>query len=172
MDFWIYPDNLTHIFWLGGLWVLLSVTWASASVWIASDSEMIFGKSSWPLVSVCVGAVFFLVTIMWGLYTTPVFAVGFIAAFFFYTFSRDKKAPAQERILCVAFMKKVLIRLAGSLGIDDVESLLNRSMKQLASSKQDSSVVLLKKDGSPIDGQGKGNGASWFEGRTDRSGLI
>ncbi|MDA7994367.1 MAG: GspE/PulE family protein, partial [Pirellulales bacterium] len=38
----------------------------------------------------------------------------------------------------------------------DVESLLDRSMKQLSSSKQESSVVLLKKDGSPIEGQGKG----------------
>ena len=155
MDFWINPDNLTRIFWLGGLWVLLSVIWASASVWIASDSELIFGESSWPLASVCFGAVFFLVTVMWGLSATPVFAVGFIAALFFYTFTRDKKAPAQERILCVAFLKKILIKLAESLGIDDVESLLNRSM-QLSSSKQDSSVVLLKKDGSPIEGQGKG----------------
>ena len=110
MDFWINPDNLTRIFWLGGLWVLLSVIWASASVWIASDSELIFGESSWPLASVCFGAVFFLVTVMWGLSATPVFAVGFIAALFFYTFTRDKKAPAQERILCVAFLKKVLRR--------------------------------------------------------------
>ena len=156
MDFWIHADNLTHIFWLGGLWVLLSVIWASASVWIASDSEMIFGESSWPLASVCMGAVFFLASIMWGLSTTPLFAIGFITALFFYTFKRDKKAPAQERILCVAFLKKILIRLAGSLGIDNVESLLNKSMKQLSSAKQDNSVVLLKKDGSPIDGQGKG----------------
>ena len=156
MDFWIHPDNLTHIFWLGGLWVLLSVIWASASVWIASDSEMIFGESSWPLASVCIGAIFFLITVMWGLSTTPFFAIGFIAAIFSYTFTRDKKAPAQERILCVAFLKKILIRLAGSLGIDDIESLLSKSMTQLSSGKQDSSVVLLKKDGSPIDGQGKG----------------
>ena len=105
MDFWIHPDNLTRIFWLGGLWCLLSVTWASASVWIASDSESIFGKSSWPLASVCFGAIFFLITVMWGLSTTPIFAVGFIAALFFYTFSRDKKAPTQERILCIAFLK-------------------------------------------------------------------
>ena len=111
MDFWINPDNLTRVIWLGGLWILLSVIWASASVWIASDSELIFGESSWPLASVCFGAVFFLVTVMWGLSATPVFAVGFITALFFYTFTRDKKAPAQERILCVAFLKKVLIKL-------------------------------------------------------------
>ena len=114
MDFWINPDNLTRIFWLGGLWVLLSVIWASASVWIASDSELIFGESSWPLASVCFGAVFFLVTVMWGLSATPIFAVGFIAALFFYTFTRDKKAPAQERILCVAF---VSVWCAFSLGV-------------------------------------------------------
>ena len=100
MDFWIYPDNLTHIFWLGGLWVLLSVIWASASVWIASDSEMIFGKSSWPLASVCIGAVFFLVTIMWGLYTTPVFAVGFIAAFFS-TPSHEIRRHLHKNVSCV-----------------------------------------------------------------------
>ena len=91
MDFWIFPDNLSHIFWLGGLWVLLSVIWALASIWIASDSEMIFGESSWPLASVCIGAVFFLVTIMWGLSTTPYFAVSFIAAhFFLHLFKRQK----------------------------------------------------------------------------------
>ena len=157
MDFWIKPDNLTYIFWLGGLWILLSIIWASASVWIASDSELIFGESSWPLASVCFGAIFFLATVVWGLSTTPTFVVVYIAALFFYTFSRDKKAPTQERILCVAFLKKVLIRLAESLGIDDVESLLNRSIKQISSSKQDSSVVLLKKDGLPIEGQGIGN---------------
>ena len=157
MDFWIKPDNLTYIFWLGGLWILLSIIWASASVWIASDSELIFGESSWPLASVCFGSIFFLTTFFWGLSTTPTFVVVYIAALFFYTVSRDKKAPTQERILCVAFLKKVLIRLAESLGIDDVESLLNRSIKQISSSKQDSSVVLLKKDGLPIEGQGIGN---------------
>ncbi|MEO2000069.1 MAG: GspE/PulE family protein, partial [Pirellulales bacterium] len=156
MDFWIYPDNLTHIFWLGGLWVLLSVIWASASVWIASDSEMIFGESPWPLASVCIGALFFLFTVMWGLSPTPYFAIGFIAALVFYTITRDKKAPAQERILCAAFLKKVVIRLAGSLGIDDVEGLLNKSVQSLSSGKDTNSVILLKKDGSPIEGQGEG----------------
>ena len=52
--------------------------------------------------------------------------------------------------------KKVLIRLAESLGIDNVEGLLDKSMKNLSSGKEASSVVLLKKDGSPIEGQGKG----------------
>ena len=156
MDFWIHPDNLTHIFLLGGLWVLLSVIWVSASLWIASDSEMIFGESPWPLASVCIGAFFFLITVMWGLSPTPYFALVFIAALVFYTITRDKKAPAQERILCLAFLKKVLIKLAGSLGINNAEDLFNKSMKNLASSKEASSVVLLKKDGSPIEGQGKG----------------
>jgi len=98
----------------------------------------------------------FLITVMWGLSPTPYFTVGFIAALVFYTITRDKKAPAQERILCLAFLKKVLIRLAESLGIDNVEGLLDKSMKNLSSGKEASSVVLLKKDGSPIEGQGKG----------------
>ena len=100
MDFWIQTDNLTHIFWLGGLWVLLSVIWASASVWIASDSEMIFGESSWPLASVCIGALFFLITVMWGLSTTPIFAVGFIASsLFLHLHKRQKGACTRTHLV-------------------------------------------------------------------------
>ena len=156
MDFWISPDNLNHILWNGGFWVILSVLWVSTSLWIASDAESIFGDSLWPLVSVLFGALFFLTTYMWGLSATPIFAIIFIGGLFSYTFTRDKKAPSQERILCVAFLKKILIKIANRSGIENVESLLNKSMQQIASSKEKSAVILLKKDGSPLDGQGTG----------------
>ena len=88
MDFWISPDSLNHILWNGGLWVMLSVLWVSASLWIASDAELIFGDSPWPLVSVLFGAFFFLTTYMWGLIATPIFAIVFITGLFVYTFTR------------------------------------------------------------------------------------
>ena len=111
MDFWISPDSLNHILWTGGFWVVLSVLWVSASLWIASDAGLIFGDSPWPLISVLFGAFFFVTTYMWGLNATPIFAIVFISGLFFYTFTRDKKAPTQERILCVAFLKKILVKI-------------------------------------------------------------
>ena len=117
MDFWISPDSLNHILWNGGFWVALSVLWVSTSLWIASDAESIFGDSLWPLVSVLFGAFFFLTTYKWGLSATPVFAIIFIGGLFAYTFTRDKKAPSQERILCVAFLKKILVKIANRLGV-------------------------------------------------------
>ncbi|MBT4386015.1 MAG: Flp pilus assembly complex ATPase component TadA, partial [Betaproteobacteria bacterium] len=156
MDFWISPDSLNHIFWNGGFWAVLSVLWVAASLWIASDAENYFSDSAWPLISVLFGTFFFLTTFMWGLLATPLFAVIFTAGVFFYTFIRDKKAPTQERILCVAFLKTILLKIANKLGIDNVEALLSKSMAQLAKNNEKSAVILLKKDGSPLDGQGAG----------------
>jgi len=108
----------------------------------------------WTIGFVAAGAVFLLVSFQWGLGILPLFWLAFPAGLASYIVVRDKKAPSQERIFSASFARQLLLTVATKLGIgDSVKQLLNKTAAPLATGKKDGQVILLKKDGTPMDGQ-------------------
>ncbi len=155
MEHLLAPAALDRLFWLVGAWLVLCVAWTAACLWIAEDAEDILGKAMpWSLAFVAAGSVFLFISFMWGITTTPLFWLALLSSLTFYIIIRDKKAPSQERIFSVHFLRKSLLTIADKLGVgESVKKVLNKSPAELLSGKTESTVILLKKDGTPIDGQ-------------------
>lgn len=163
MDQMISPDAVSRLIWLGSFWGLLCITWAATCLWIATDSEdLLPNPTPWKLGFVSSGSVFFLASFMWGIGLLPVFWLGYLGGLVAYISVRDRKAPAQERIFSAAFVKRLLLHAAKSLGLEDsITQILKKAPVSLGNKPQGDQVILLKKDGTPIDGQdGGGNRAA------------
>ena len=158
MDQMISPEGLSRLIWLGGCWAMLCVAWAAAALWIAKDAEdLLPNPMPWTLGFVAGGSGLFLISFMWGIAMLPLFWLIYAGGLTGYILVRDKRAPAQEKIVSVAFAKRILFGVAKSLGLEEsIKQLLNKSPGSFSSKPQGDKVILLKKDGSPIDGQDSG----------------
>ena len=145
-----------RLVWVGGAWLVLCLVWGAVCMWVETDAEGILGKSMpWSIGFVAAGALLLLASFQWGLGLLPLFWLAFAAGLVGYIAVRDKKAPSQERIFSIYFARQLLLTVANKLGIgDSVKKLLNKtSGPLLAAGKKQSDIILLKKDGTPIDGQ-------------------
>jgi len=155
MEQLLSADAIDRLIWVGGSWLLLCLAWGSVCIWVETDAESVLGKPMpWTIGFVAAGAVLLLVSFQWGLGILPLFWLAFPTGLAGYIVVRDKKAPSQERIFSAHFARQLLLAIATKLGIgDSVKQLLNKTAAPLASGNKDSQVILLKKDGTPMDGQ-------------------
>ncbi|MFM8893752.1 MAG: GspE/PulE family protein [Planctomycetia bacterium] len=145
--------EIDRIVWLGGAWLALAAAWAAFCMWVDADYRDILGDEfSWPLPFVVAGVLFFLITYQYGLNWLPLFLVVMPAAALGYVVYRDSKASLTHRILSRRFARMVVMRLAGQLGMEDMVAKWFPH-RRAAAVKEDAAVMILKKDGTPVDGQ-------------------
>ena len=155
MDQLLSAEAIDRLFWAGGAWLLLCIAWSATCIWLEQDAESILGRTMpWSIGFVAAGGLLLVSSFMWGIGLLPLFWLAFPAGLAGYVLVRDKKAPGQERIFSVVFLRRLLLAVANKIGMGDrVKALLNKTASPLASGKKEHSVILLKKDGKPIDGQ-------------------
>ena len=145
---------IDRLVWLGVAWIILATAWAAFCIWVDADYQEILGDDfPWSLPFVAAGAVFFFVTYQYGLGMLPLFLVALPASFVGYVAYRDTKAPSTRKMFTQRFARKMMFLAATKLGME-------KSFEKwfpaghVVSREADASVVILKKDGSPVDGQG------------------
>ena len=145
---------IDRLVWLGVAWIILATAWAAFCIWVDADYQEILGDDfPWSLPFVAAGAVFFFVTYQYGLGMLPLFLVALPASFVGYVAYRDTKAPSTRKMFTQRFARKMMFLAATKLGME-------KSFEKwfpaghVGSREADASVVILKKDGSPVDGQG------------------
>ena len=147
---------IDRLVWLGGLWILLAVLWTAICVWVDADAQDILGDSMpWSLLFVAAGAVWFLATYQYGLGSVPLFLVALPAGFLGYVAYRDRKAPSTRTILSGRFVRDVALAVAGKLGLEETVEKWFSERGPAAGGGPEAQIVLLKKDGSIIEGQGR-----------------
>ncbi len=145
---------IDRLVWLGVAWVVLATAWAAFCIWVDTDYQEILGDDfPWSLPFVAAGAVFFFITYQYGLGMLPLFLVALPASFVGYVAYRDTKAPSTRKMFTQRFARKMMFLVATKMG-------MQKSFEKwfpaghIASREADISVVILKKDGTPVDGQG------------------
>ena len=145
---------IDRLVWLGVAWVILATAWAAFCIWVDTDYQEILGDDfPWSLPFVAAGAVFFFVTYQYGLGMLPLFLVALPVSFVGYVAYRDTKAPSTRKMFTRRFARKMMFLAATKLG-------MQRSFEKwfpaghIGGREADISVVILKKDGTPVDGQG------------------
>ena len=145
---------IDRLVWLGVAWIILATAWTAFCIWVDTDYQEILGDDfPWSLPFVAAGAVFFFVTYQYGLGMLPLFLVALPASFVGYVAYRDTKAPSTRKMFTQRFARKMMFLAATKLGME-------KSFEKwfpaghVVSREADASVVILKKDGSPVDGQG------------------
>ena len=145
---------IDRLVWLGVAWVILATAWAAFCIWVDTDYQEILGDDfPWSLPFVAAGAVFFFITYQYGLGMLPLFLVALPASFVGYVAYRDTKAPSTRKMFTQRFARKMMFLVATKMG-------MQKSFEKwfpaghIASREADISVVILKKDGTPVDGQG------------------
>jgi type II secretory ATPase GspE/PulE/Tfp pilus assembly ATPase PilB-like protein len=148
--------EIDRVVWLGAIWLLLAAAWTSFCVWVDTDFKEILGEDfPWSLPFVAAGGVLFFVTYQYGLGLLPLFVLGLPAAFLGYVVFRDSKAPSTRQMLTRRFARKMVFLAATKLGMEkSVEKWLPANRSGPAGREADISLVILKKDGTPVDGQG------------------
>lgn len=149
-------DAVERVIWLGGFWLLFVVAWAAICMWVEEDARDVFGKSlPWSLGFVALGGLFFLTTYLWGFTLLPLFALLIPGGLQGYVLVRDRRVPADERIMSRQFAEKALLAAAEKLGM---QSTVAGWFEQTESAKRAApKIQFLKKDGSAIDAQGGRN---------------
>ena len=145
---------IDRLVWLGVAWIILATAWTAFCIWVDTDYQEILGDDfPWSLPFVAAGAVFFFITYQYGLGMLPLFLVALPASFVGYVAYRDTKAPSTRKMFTQRFARKMMFLAATKLGME-------KSFEKwfpaghVGSREADASVVILKKDGSPVDGQG------------------
>ena len=145
---------IDRLVWLGVAWVILATAWAAFCIWVDTDYQQILGDDfPWSLPFVAAGAVFFFVTYQYGLGMLPLFLVALPASFVGYVAYRDTKAPSTRKMFTQRFARKMMFLVATKMG-------MQKSFEKwfpaghIGGREADISVVILKKDGTPVDGQG------------------
>ena len=147
--------EIDRILWLGVAWGLLAAAWAAFCIWVDADYREILGDEvPWPLPFVVAGAVLFLATYQYGLGLLPLFLIFMPAGALGYVAYRDSKASSTHRILSRRFARLVALRIAERLGVEDTVAQWFPHQRASAARDQDVAVMILKKDGTPVDGQG------------------
>ena len=145
---------IDRLVWLGVAWVILATAWAAFCIWVDNDYQEILGDDfPWSLPFVAAGAVFFFVTYQYGLGMLPLFFVALPASFVGYVAYRDTKAPSTRKMFTQRFARKMMFLVATKMGM---QKLFEKWFPagHIGGREADISVVILKKDGSPVDGQG------------------
>jgi type II secretory ATPase GspE/PulE/Tfp pilus assembly ATPase PilB-like protein len=147
---------IDRLVWLGVAWIILATAWAAFCIWVDTDYQEILGDDfPWSLPFVAAGAVFFFVTYQYGLGMLPLFLVALPASFVGYVAYRDTKAPSTRKMFTQRFARKMMFLAATKLGMEkSFEKWFPASTMTAGGREADISVVILKKDGTPVDGQG------------------
>jgi type II secretory ATPase GspE/PulE/Tfp pilus assembly ATPase PilB-like protein len=77
------------------------------------------------------------------------------AGFLGYVAYRDSKAPSTRRILSRRFLRKTILELAGKLGVEDMVAKWLPAGRGPGAAPAEPLIVILKKDGTPVEGQGE-----------------
>jgi len=146
---------IDRLVWLGSLWILMAALWTAICLWVDGDAQDILGDSMpWSLLFVAAGAVWFLASYQYGLGSLPLFMVALPAGLMGYVAYRDRKAPSTRTILSPRFAREVALALAARLGVEETVEKWFSAKGPGAAKGPESQVVLLKKDGTIIEGQG------------------
>ncbi len=149
-------EAVERVIWLGGFWLLFVVAWAAICMWVEHDARQVFGKSMpWSLGFVMIGASLLLATYLWGFALLPLFTLVIPASLQGYVLVRDRKVPADRKILSQKFVERATLAIAEKLGL---QSQVASWFEQTLPTKQaPPKVQFMRKDGSGIDGQGGKN---------------
>jgi len=146
---------IDRLVWLGAAWVFLTVVWTAFCIWVDGDFREILGEDfPWSLPFVALGAVMFFVTYQYGLGMLPLFLVTLPVGIVTYVAYRDTKAASTRTIFSWRFARKMIFLAAGRLGMEQVAAKWLPASIGHAVREADTAVVILKKDGTPVDGQG------------------
>ena len=147
---------IDRLIWLGSAWIILAAAWTAFCVWLDSDFREILGEDfPWSLPAVAAGAVWFFVTYQYGLGLLPLFLLLLPAGAMGYLVFRDQKAPSTRRILSRRFARKMVFAAAKKLGMEQLAfKWFPEKGTGSAGADAESSVKILKKDGTLVDGQG------------------
>jgi general secretion pathway protein E len=134
----------------------LAVLWAAACLWIERDAADVLGRSfPWKLPCVLSGTLLFIALLLWGTAAVPWFLFLMPAGLLGFVLYRDSKAMAQERLLLQLFSRQFWQERWRAARRSPLASLFRRRGENdvLAGvSDRSDQVILLKKDGSGIDG--------------------
>ena len=146
---------IDRLVWLGTAWLVLAAVWVAICLWIDGDYREILGEDfPWSLPFVTAGALWFAVTYQYGLGMLPLFLVVMPVGLVGYVVYRDTKAPSTRTLLSRRFARKVLLAAAQQVGMEEYVEKLLPAHGGPAAREADTAVVILKKDGTPVDGQG------------------
>jgi type II secretory ATPase GspE/PulE/Tfp pilus assembly ATPase PilB-like protein len=145
---------IDRLVWVGGLWIVLAAAWTAICMWVDRDAKEILGDAMpWSFLFTAAGAVWFLTTYQYGLGSLPLFLLALPLGLLGYVAHRDRHAPSTRTILSWRFVQEVVLAAAAKVGAEEaVEKWF--SHKLLSGDGVESRIVLLKKDGSIIEGQG------------------
>jgi len=162
---------IDRLVWLGSLWILLAAAWMAFCVWVDSDAPEILGDDvSWSLYFVIAGAAWFFLTYAYGFGLLPLFLLAFPASFLGYVAYRDRQAPSTRTILSERFARKMVFVAASKLGMErTVQKWFPERHGAPGDSGPEAAIVILKKDGSPVDGQGQDQGAKGLDRETSQA---
>ena len=146
---------IDRLVWLGTAWVLLAAAWTAFCIWVDTDFREILGEEfPWSLPFVAAGAVWFFLTYQYGLGLLPLFLLALPAAFLGYVAFRDSKAPSTRKMLTRRFARKMIYLSAKKVGMEKLVEQWMPANGGPAVKEADIAVMILKKDGTPIEGQG------------------
>ncbi len=147
-----------QLLWSGGLWLLLATCWAAACLWVDRDARHVLGNPfPWNVIFAVLGALFFLASWQAGLGPLPLFALVIPAAVLGYVAYRDTKARPGDKVLSASFARRMGRKAAVGMGM---ERQFDRVFPPPSSggfvrTGPAPRIVLLKKDGTTVDGRGK-----------------
>ena len=158
--FIVSPTFSEQLLWWGGLWVVLATLWAALALWVDRDARFVFGNASpWNLLFAGLGVFFLFSSWRGGLTMLPLFALLLPALTMGYVAIRDTKARPGDKILSAAFARRTGRKLAVKLGIEkqfDRAFPAGAAAPGLVRTGPAPRIVLLKKDGTTVDGKGGG----------------
>ena len=153
------PSFGEQLLWSGGMWLVLASVWASICMWVDRDARQVFGNPlPWNLLFAAVGVLFFLASWQAGLGPLALFALLIPAVILGYVALRDTKARPGDKILSVTFARRMGRKLAAKLGMEkefDKIVAAPASTGGFTRTGPAPRIVLLKKDGTTVDGRGK-----------------
>lgn len=156
----VHPSFTEHLLWAGGLWFALATLWASICLWVDRDARQVFGNAlPWNLVFAFLGELFLLASWQAGLTILPLSALLFPAIVLGYVAFRDTRARAGDKILSAAFARRAGRQVAMVLGLErQFDRVFPPAVTTagLERTGMGPRVVLLKKDGTTVDGKQRG----------------
>lgn len=155
----LHPSFAEQLLWWGGLWAALAALWGSICLWVDRDARQVFGNAlPWNMLFVGVGVLFLVASWQGGLSTLPLSALLVPAMTIGYVALRDTKARPGDKILSAAFARRTGRKLFARLGLErEFDRVFPPpSTSGLVRSGPPPRIVLLKKDGTTVDGRGGG----------------